>query len=283
MKKIPTYAEIREENYKYNWSDYISDKFELDLNNWRSSPYTYLKAKYYAECSIFITYIFLHLGINANTTTFLYIAFGLLGSICIATDYLPLIFLGAFFIFNKGVFDWADGQVARFKNQQTLVGHLLDAYGARVNSIFFYCGLGLYSYNQNSDVVFLYFVILYCLFNSILISVYSSDLLLREITNNEINVIKTKTKSKAQEALSNLSKTNFGNLINRFKFLYYIFDDRARNVDLILLIIFIEQLYLDIFITPYIFILVSVKSFLIYIVDFYIFFTGNWVKKFKKM
>ena len=277
-------SEVRSKNYVYHSPDAMIAEFGVDPNNWRKNPYTYLKSRYYVECASVVTYIFLKIGISANNTTLLYIFFGLLGSILISLGYAPFVYIGTFLIFNKGVFDWADGQIARWKKQESLKGHILDLYGARFNSICFNSAIGFYCYNTSNQDYFLYLAFGNVFFNATLIRTYASDLLLRDISSGKISLeIQNGISSKKlDEATTLLPKTKISLLIKRFKFLQSVFDDRARSVDFILLILLLEQLWLSFDVIPYIFFFVTVKSALTYFVDYYIFSKGFWLEKFKK-
>ena len=59
-------------------------------------------------------------------------------------------------MFSKGVVDWADGHLARLKKKQSLSGHILDVFGARVHSIAFFTALGFinFSYMMKSGFIF---------------------------------------------------------------------------------------------------------------------------------
>jgi phosphatidylglycerophosphate synthase len=278
-----SYSEVRDGNYSYHSSvDLV--KHDVNPDDWRANPYTYLKSRYYIELSSLVAFLFLKFGLSANSATIIYICLGLTGSIFIATGNDLLIYTGIIFLFNKGVFDWADGQIARWSNQASLKGHILDLYGARFISLCFNSSLGIYCYQELGNEQFLLATIVYIFCAATLVRSYASDLILREISVGKIFVIQDQEifHRKIDSTEAALPQSTFSNLIRRFKFLLSIFDDRARSTDLILLIILIEVLTSSINLVQYIFAYSVIKSVLISIADFYVFYSGTWLHKYEK-
>lgn len=119
------------------------------IRDWKSNPYTCFKARYYIEGSILLTYLLLKTSVKANTITLFYCLAGIAGGILLAIPDKVAILLGVLVFFNKGIIDWTDGYIARLKYGSSLTGHILDCYGAKLNSLGFAIGLGLYVYNRN--------------------------------------------------------------------------------------------------------------------------------------
>ena len=113
----------------------------------------------FIEGATLVTYLFLKMKISANFTTLMYIFCGFFGSVIIAFSSNYLVYLGMLMVFCKGVFDWADGQIARWNNEESLGGHLLDCYGAKVNAICFSAALGFYSFRETEQIIYLYFLV----------------------------------------------------------------------------------------------------------------------------
>ena len=135
-------------------------------------------------------------------------------------------------VFCKGVFDWADGQIARWNNEESLGGHLLDCYGAKVNAICFSAALGFYSFRETEQIIYLYFLVGFCFISAVFIRAYASEQLLRSLLAEKI-LIKTSTnkrnlKTKWRKGISYLLTSFVSKSIKRFSFLRVIFDDRAE-------------------------------------------------------
>jgi phosphatidylglycerophosphate synthase len=258
-------------------------KFGLDPNNWKDQPYTFLKTRFYIEASSAITYLFLRLGVSANTTTFLYLLFGFLGCLLIAVGSVPLLYLGILLVFVKSVFDWADGPIARWEQQESLKGHIFDLYGARFNSLCFVSSLGLYSYRSTDDIIFLYFLIGYGFVCSNIITSYASDQLLRSLLNEKVRFYSSSDNEdlKISSGLANLPKSKLSLLIQKLAIFRHILDDRARSVDLLLLIIIFEQTILPVTIIPYAFLFMAIKQILYFLIDWFIFYKGSWMNNFE--
>ena len=71
-----------------------------------------------------------------------------LGGICFSIPNIYFNLFGVIIFFSKGILDWSDGHLAILKYYPTLTGHLLDIYGARLNSISLTIGLGFFTFHQ---------------------------------------------------------------------------------------------------------------------------------------
>ena len=279
----PNFNQIRAENYRYHSSTLMLSKFSLDRSNWKNQPYTFLKSRFYIEASSAIIYLFLRTGVSANTTTILYLLFGFLGCLIIAFGSSPLLYLGLLLVFVKSVFDWADGPIARWEQQESLKGHILDLYGARFNSLCFVSSLGLYSYQSTDDIFFLYLLIGYGFACSNLMTYYASDQLLRSLLKQKVRCHASEDNEdlKISSGLAHLPISKVSGLIRKFTFLQYILDDRARSVDFLLLIIIFEQTILSVAIIPYAFLFMAIKQILYFLIDWFIFYKGSWMNNFE--
>jgi hypothetical protein len=110
--------------------------------------------------SIYITWLFIRIGISANTTTFFTILFGLIGvALCI-----PHIFwlnvIGACLLMLEVIFDCVDGEIARWTKKSSLRGLYLDlASHLLCNALLAtMCGLHLYMLNGQDRYMILAFV-----------------------------------------------------------------------------------------------------------------------------
>jgi len=135
---ISTFREIREKNYGYNYSHYPY------LAQWKRNPYTFFKAKLYLELGTILVFLLLKTRIKPNTVTVAYIMLVIAGGICLAIPMKFLILVGIIIFYFVGSLDWADGPLARERNQTSITGDILDPYSALVGMTCFWSGIGLY-------------------------------------------------------------------------------------------------------------------------------------------
>jgi len=132
------FGEIRAQMYAHNLRGYPC------LLDWRHSPYTCLKARYYMEFSAVLVWFLQKTPITANMVTVAYVACGFATMILLAVPSRWAVLAAILVAFNKGIFDWSDGALARLRGQCSGKGHILDCYGAIVNDVGLLTGLGLY-------------------------------------------------------------------------------------------------------------------------------------------
>ena len=96
--------------------------------------------------SIYVSFFFWKIGLTANQATYLMIAVCILGSLC----YVPhniYINIAGIFLFHLWYFlDCVDGEVARLRNECSLVGIYLDQVGHIVANPLFAAALGVHLY-----------------------------------------------------------------------------------------------------------------------------------------
>ncbi len=101
-------------------------------------------AKYFIRpISMRFTWVFVRTPLNANHVTIIQEIFGIIGAVLFAYGRFVL---GALFLQLGFIMDNSDGEVARWKNQQSESGKFLDLIGHMIviPSYFFGLGLGLY-------------------------------------------------------------------------------------------------------------------------------------------
>jgi len=86
----------------------------------------WLKRRFVRHFSLYITWLFVKIGISANTTTFLTILFGLLGAALCVPHVLWLNVIGMLLLAFEFVFDCVDGEIARWTKKSSLKGFFLD-------------------------------------------------------------------------------------------------------------------------------------------------------------
>jgi phosphatidylglycerophosphate synthase len=210
------------------------------LKSFSGGPYTFLKARYYMYWSIFLLYMLIPTGIQANTVTILYGFAGILGAVLLSMDNQVCTLLAIFVFFNKGILDWTDGHLARIKSQTSKTGHVLDEYGAILNSIGLAVGLGFFVMHATGMTWLLYIIPLMPFFHGAKYTSFAKAVVLdnqREGQTSKSTIADLPKKSEEK-------KTAFSALLPSFiTNLSSLMDDRARSVDFILLIIAIDTYF----------------------------------------
>ena len=129
-----------------------------DLKYFSKNPYTYIKGRYYMYPALILVYILLRTRITPNSVTIVYALSGLLTGILLSIPNFYCNLIAVFIAFNKGILDWSDGHLARIKYETSLTGHLLDEYGAGVNIIGFYIGIGFFVMHQTGYHFLVYLI-----------------------------------------------------------------------------------------------------------------------------
>jgi phosphatidylserine synthase len=203
------------------------------IEDFKGSPYSYLKARYYMFFASVLVYFLQNRSIHPITITKIYVFSGFLGAILLATPIIEAHFLAIFLIFSKGIFDWADGQLARLNGKTSLTGHVLDIYGAIIHSVTFTIGLGIYQYYYfDFNELFLMALWIYPFCYGTLLTKFSNQYILDAISAKSLkeHVGASKTASSVKASYPVI-----------FNFLNSLLDDRSRTIDLVLLIILIEH------------------------------------------
>lgn len=203
------------------------------INDFKGSPYSYVKARYYMFFASVIVYFLQNRSIHPVSVTKLYVFFGFLAALLLAIPERNAHFLAIFLIFSKGILDWADGHLARLKNKISLTGHVLDVYGAVIHSITFMIGLGIYQYYYfELNEFFLMAIWIYPFCYGTLLTKFSNQYILEALSAKML----MNHKGVAQRSLT--VRESYFNIYTFFtKFL----DDRSRTIDLVLVIIFMEH------------------------------------------
>ncbi len=120
----------------------------------------WLKRRFVRHFSLYITWLFVKMGINANTTTFLTILFGLFGAALCVPHVLWLNVIGALLLVFEFVFDCVDGEIARWMKKSSLKGFFLDLVSHLLCNALLAAigGLHLYFWQGQSRYLILAFV-----------------------------------------------------------------------------------------------------------------------------
>lgn len=108
-------------------------------------------AKYFIRpISIWFTWLFVRTPLSANHITIIQEIFGIMGAVLFAYGRF---ILGAIFLQVGFIMDNSDGEVARWKNQQSERGKFLDLIGHMIVIPFYFFGLGLGLYLQYGEIL----------------------------------------------------------------------------------------------------------------------------------
>ena len=266
-----TIRKLRNEQYSYNINLYPY------INNWKKNPYTFIKAKFYMETSAILVWLLLKTNIKPNSVTVLYGLAGILTGILLSIPNNIAIIIGLAIAFSKGILDWIDGHFARITEQTSLTGHILDIYGAHLNSLGLQSGLGMYVAYRADTLLFYYLVPLLLFFRAGSIIRYSKAILFEEISS-ENNVSLFQDNDSQGKNQDNININSLERSYGKYKNLFMGFlDDRARSVDLICLIILLEIVF-PINISWLVFLLIVVKYFIIFVASIYMIGKGSWAE-----
>tara|TARA_B100000989_G_scaffold97877_1_gene71337 strand:+ start:262 stop:1074 length:813 start_codon:yes stop_codon:yes gene_type:complete len=253
-------SEIRSINYKHRKDE--NEEFFVNIDDWLKSPYSSLKARYYIEVSSIIVYFLQFTKITPNQLSSLYAFLGLFSGFLISTNINSLIYSGLIIFFLKGVIDWSDGLLARITNKTSNIGHIVDTWGSHVGYFSLIFGLGMIAFNHELEAIYLIITVLIFLLSLLDFKLFSYHQLFYEILNNKLIVKKDNPNFLTEKKF----KINF---LKKYKiFLKYFLDDRARTLDLICLIAFLEIFYAKIIFTKIILVLFLIKKLIVFIGNF---------------
>ena len=253
MREKSNLKTLRKEQYDHH------SKVMPFLNDWKNNPYTFIKARFYMEMSAVLVYFLLKVKAKPNTITILYALCGVIGGLMFSMPFKTSVIIALCIFFTKGILDWSDGHLARHTGTTSFTGHILDVYGAHLNEIGFYLGLGFYIFNFSDYSYIIYILPLYPFLVATNLVVYSKMVILNELISGKKTLNKD-NKPRTEQNKIDLSKST--RLIKEFfnSFL----DSRARTVDLICLIVLLELTY-DFNVSFYIFILLIIKHLIMFI------------------
>ena len=235
------------------------------IDDWFTSPYSCLKSRYYIEVGSIIVYFLQFTKITPTQVSIFYTFLGIISGVFLSLNNEYLIYSGLVIFIMKGVIDWSDGLLARVTNRVGNLGHIVDVWGTHVSTYSLIFGIGIICFNDEQEKLYLIITLFIFFLNLIDFKFYGYHQIFYEVLKKKI-FLKDDINSKKNYLIDN---QNF--FIKKIKFVVNNFmDDRARTVDLICVIIFIEIFYKTIFLTKiifFIFLLISV-----------IVFTGNVIE-----
>ena len=269
MDKIKkTIKELRAEQYE------IHKRLYPYYKHWKKAPYTWLKGRFYMESSAVLVWLLLKTKIKPNTITIIY---GFAGIVCMVLLAIPsnqTITIALIIAFSKGILDWSDGHFARITGQTSLTGYILDVYGATLNELCFYTGLGFYVVTKAGILDYYFLIPLLPLMMAARLIGFSKVILFNEISSksNINDALKHNiNQSQKKKVYRDPLQSRLAGLLSE------VLNARSRSIDFVCFIILLELLF-PINITWIIFLLVTFKHFLIFTGSIYIFWNGGWAE-----
>jgi phosphatidylglycerophosphate synthase len=98
--------------------------------------------------SFYVTWVFLKIGVSANTVTFLSYLIGVIGCVLLALGGHYRILAGAILINLRALLDYADGNIARFNNSTSKYGEFIDSTGTIIMAALLFPSIGIGGYLQ---------------------------------------------------------------------------------------------------------------------------------------
>jgi hypothetical protein len=207
----------------------------------KKNPYTYLKSIFYMEIAVGFLFLTQKIIKNPNTITLMYIFSGLIGAILLnSTDVVK--FIGIWLIFSKGVFDWADGTLAKYNNKKSFLGHVLAVYGGILSDVAFRAAFIYYTLSHYQlDLLFLFPVFMFILMMTDF-RLYSDFQYLKKIT--DVGELKQDCHIRNNEFEQSVRIQDDSSNLKKWYFRYISFlDSRARSIDSLLLVLLIDFTY----------------------------------------
>lgn len=256
------FCTLRKKNYEYR-----KNLGDFDNNFLKNSPYTYLKAKLYIELSTILTFLIQFTSLTPNHISLVYALSGIFGGVLISTDINSLIIIGLFIFYFKNSLDWTDGFYAKIKNEKSIVGHILDTWGSHIGHISLIIGIGIYCYNTFEKDIYLILTILILFLNLINLKFFAYYQLFHEVLSDNLTIKSNK----------NLKISQKKSLLHNF--LINFMDHRARTVDFVCLLIFLEILYSLNWFSEVIFALYGIQSIIFFFGHFYLVYFKREIQK----
>jgi phosphatidylglycerophosphate synthase len=264
----------------FYWEQYHEKTGRVhDLYDFKVSPYTSTKTKFFTFMGGVLVYFLLNTKVKPDTISAIYCILGFLAGVLLAVPYDYCILAALFITYLKGILDWTDGLLARNRGETSMSGFLLDAYGGKVGTLSFFVGLGFYVAAKNGSLFWYYLIPIVPFAHALILMQFGKATLFVAMTSPKYF---DDWKRKNSEVDSSSEKENAGNILkSKYKKYYDIMfsylDDRARTMDLICLVILLE-LYFPLNISWIIFLLLVVKWSVVFLASVYVLCKGGWAE-----
>lgn len=271
---MKTVAEFRKDIY-----DYHRKYYPYIFTEWKWYSYRKFKAKLYMIVSPWLAYLFMKAKITPNTVTVAYIVMGILGGIFLAIPIKWFILAGIILFYFRPFLDWADGLLARATNQTSITGDVLDPYGALVGWVALWAGMGLYVASKSGEVIFFYLTpIIPAIFALNIILFGQSRLFDKHIVEAIRDYIQKKHSPMMLITANSDLIIRYPKITKAIRALDKVFESNARTVDLICLVILLELLLPNFFISWYLFLAFLLWEIVLFWAQFYRVARGGWAE-----
>ena len=255
------FAKIRAINYKRSLSRHSKD-YDIDLQSFFRSPYSYLKSRLFIELSSMLVFLFQKTPITPNSVSIANSILVFFGTIFLGFGEDKLKFIGIIIFFSIGLLDWTDGLLASVNKKQSNLGHVLDIWTGLVNYNLFVIALSIYLFNHTSDIVYLYSILIYLSFKFFDLKNFTYLITMYEHYKSGKKINRKKNRNKIMK---------FSPILRIFKYLFdNILNDRSSWIDIILLVLVFEIIHNKIFASDVLFFLICFKTSLIFLGGIYI-------------
>jgi|GEM_PF-1711205 len=269
--------DIRKMQYEYHYKHELCQFFR----DWKRAPYSYFRGIMWMEMSSLFVYFLQKTKVTPNALSVAYGLSGLVGGILLAISVKATILTAVFIFFFKAIFDWCDGLLARVTHRFSLVGDILDCYGAILGAMGLEIGLGFYVAHKSGMDLYYYLIPLIPLFFFgklhsfvfyILYKNYITTEKLRELFGKQAQGRTVSSASVRPERVLSGAFEKIRIFSNNF------LDHRSRTIDLICLLLLVEQ-FTSVFVTWIIFLGFVVKESLSFAASFYVVVKRGWAEK----
>ena len=156
-----------------------------------------------SKFSIYFSYIFINLRLNADHVTIIFFIIGLLGSISYGSSNISFIILGYILFRLHIIFDMCDGDVARFNKSFSIRGAYWDSMIHSALNPLYYLFFCISLFNIHSDSFFLLISPFLTLSMSLNMSV-KNNFLKAKFQNKDLEIEKLKINNKSRFGAFNL-------------------------------------------------------------------------------
>ena len=181
-----------------------------------------------SKFSIYLSYIFINLGLSPNQVTFIFFLCGLVGAFLLIPNTLPLVII-AFILYRMHVIiDLCDGEVARFTKKFSLNGTYYDYMIHAILYPLWIACMGIAQYLHWDNVTFLYLAIAGAIVASLTMSVknnyfralYSNNKVKKDVPDRKLGDEISKTKLQLYNVATDL--LSFDGLVLAYVVIFFI-------------------------------------------------------------
>lgn len=189
-------------------------------NEHRKAP---LYSKYFMRhISVYITWLLLHTKITANQVTIFQIVPGIISALFFAVGKIEYSLFGLLFWQISYLFDFVDGEIARYRKNTTIKGVYLDLVAHKVIESVIWLGLGWGLYRYTGQILFIAMGFIVAFFAIDILSACFPQTVIALIKSKKFLAdIKPALKEERTEKQQNISKINsFTRVYNHYQILF---------------------------------------------------------------